>query len=79
MIKFGYGHLLNRVIIVANEQPQDELKKLRRELKQVKNALADMTVKVLVTENMFDILAEECGRDSKEAKKKLASQLHIES
>lgn len=78
MIKYGYGHLLNRVIIVANEKPQEEVKKLRRELKQAKEALADMTVKVLVTENMLDIFAESQGLDPKEVKKKLASQLHIE-
>ena len=78
MIKYGYGHLLNRVIIVANEKPEEELKKLRRELKQAKEALADMTVKALVTENMLDIFAESQGLDPKEVKKKLASQLHIE-
>ena len=78
MIKYGYGHLLNRVIIVANEKPEEELKKLRRELKQAKEALADMTVKALVTENMLDIFAESQGLDPKEVKKKLALQLHIE-
>ena len=78
MIKYGYGHLLNRAIIVANEKPEEELKKLRRELKQAKEALADMTVKALVTENMLDIFAESQGLDPKEVKKKLASQLHIE-
>ena len=63
---------------MANEKPEEELKKLRRELKQAKEALADMTVKALVTENMLDIFAESQGLDPKEVKKKLASQLHIE-
>ena len=40
MIKYGYGHLLNRVIIVANEKPQEEVKKLSRELKQTKEVSA---------------------------------------
>lgn len=78
MIKYGYGHLLNRVIIVANEKPQEEVKKLSRELKQTKAALSDMAVKAMVLENMLAIYAESHGEDPEEVKKKLASLLHIE-
>lgn len=63
---------------MANEKPQEEVKKLNRELKQTKAALSDMAVKAMVLENMLAIYAESHGEDPEEVKKKLASLLHIE-
>ena len=54
---------------MANEKPQEEVKKLSRELKQTKEALSDMAVRAMVLENMLAIYAESHGEDPEEVKK----------
>ena len=69
--KYGYGHLRNRVMIVSNEKPMDELKRLRQELREAKAALADMVLKCRFTEIELEVYAEQNGEDVETVKKKL--------
>ena len=71
MDKYGYGHLRNRVTVVMDEKPIDEIKRLRTELKQANDALAKMALKLLFSETEFEVYAEQNGEDAATVKKKL--------
>jgi transposase-like protein len=68
--KYGYGHLINRRVIVSKPEEQDELKKLRRENRQLRDALADKTVEVLLEREFFRIACRKGGVDPEVIKKK---------
>lgn len=68
--KYGYGHLINRRVIVSKPEEQDELKKLRKENRQLRDALADKTVEVLLEREFFRIACRKGGVDPEVIKKK---------
>jgi hypothetical protein len=62
--------LINRRVIVSKPEEQDELKKLRRENRQLRDALADKTVEVLLEREFFRIACRKGGVDPEVIKKK---------
>jgi len=70
MDKYGYGHLKNRRIIVSKADEIDEMKRLKAEVKQLKEALADATVMNLLNEKFLEKACERLHTTPEELKKK---------
>jgi hypothetical protein len=79
MEEYGYGHLLKRVIHVKNKGEVDELKRLKTEVRKLKDALADAHLDLKLSEAFFEISCERQGLDPADVKKKLAGTLGIGS
>lgn len=67
------GKLESLPIILRVEKPDEKarIKELERQVKQLKEALADTQVLHLLSEAQFEIVCEQQGLDPKEVKKKL--------
>ena len=63
--KYGKNHLLNKIIRV---ETIDEIQALKKELKAIKEAFAEMAIENKVYETYFQVLGEETGA-SEEIKK----------
>ena len=69
--KYGKNHLLNKIVRVGTI---DEIQALRKELKAIKEAFAEMAIENKVYETYFQVLGEETGASEK-IKKKLDQEL----
>lgn len=69
--KYGRNHLIPKVIRVERPNEQDQIKKLKSEIKQLKEALADSYLEKLVSESHFEVLCEQMNLDSANIKKKI--------
>lgn len=73
MRQYGKEHLTKRVVRVETTDEQNELKRLKDEVKRLKEALAAQSIKRLVEESYFEILCEDAEVDPHVFKKKHAS------
>jgi|SRR5882724_443378 len=69
--RMGKLDLLPTVIRVENPNEKDKIKELERQVRELKNALADTQVQCLIAESRFEVVCEEQGWDPEEVKKKL--------
>ena len=65
---------LPKIVRVEKPDEKSKIKELERQIKELKNALADTQVRYLVTENQFEIVCRQQGLDSEEIKKKLSTK-----
>jgi transposase len=72
LCKYGKEHLDRKVMRVETPDEERELVRLRREVKQLKKALAAQSIKRLVEETYFELLCEDRQVDPLEFKKKHA-------
>ena len=70
MDKYGYGHLRNRRVTVSTPKEVNELKRLKAENKQLKEALSDVTVMNLLNEKFLEKACERLKITPGELKKK---------
>jgi len=63
--KFGKNHLLNQVIRVEMKGEKDEVKRLEAELRKLKEAYADLSLKQVFTEKLIEIANAELKTDLK--------------
>lgn len=68
--QYGKEHLTKRVVRVETTDEKSELKRLREEVRQLKDALAKQSVKRLVEETYFEMLCEHAEVDAHAFKKK---------
>jgi transposase len=78
MEQYGHGHLLRRVIRVETKGEQDEVKRLKAEVRKLKEALADAHVDLKLSKAYFDIVCEKQRLDPDVVKKNIAGKLGIE-
>lgn len=71
MRRLGKLDLLPTVVRVETPNEKDRIKELERQIKELKNALADTQVQCLIAESRFEVVCEEQGWDPEEVKKKL--------
>jgi len=71
MGKFGS---LPRMIRVETPDEKNRIKELERQIKELKNALADTQVQCLIAESRFEVVCEQQGWDPEEIKKKLLAK-----
>ena len=72
--KYGKSHLLNKIIRVETINEIQELQALKKELKALKEAYAEMAIENKVYTTYFQVLGEESGQTD-EIKKKLEQEL----
>lgn len=68
--KYGKTHLLPKVIRVETREERDQIKALKKQVKDLEKALAKMTVKSVINEAYFEIACENSGTDDVEGMKK---------
>ena len=62
---------LRTIIRVEKPNEKDRVKELERQIRQLKNSLAETQVRYLLAESQFEIVCEQQGLDPEEVKKKL--------
>ena len=72
--KNGKNHLLNKIVRVETIDKNQEVKALKKEIKALKEAYAEMTIEKKVYETYLQVYGEETGR-SEEIKTKLEQEL----
>lgn len=77
--KYGREHLLPRKVRIEMPDEQDQIKKLKKQIRDLKLALADAKVGEVLNQAYFEILCEQHGiKDIEGFKKKLDTQLSTE-
>ena len=72
--KYGKNHLLNKMVRVETLDEVQKIKALETELKNVKEAFANLSLRNLVLETYLEEFGKETGRTD-EIKKKYAQEL----
>ena len=73
--KYGRDHLLHRILRVETLTEKDQIKALKKEVKQLKEAVSDSRIEELIHKASFEVVCEEYGLGSpEEVKKKLDVQ-----
>lgn len=71
MKRMGKLRLLSRIIRVEKPDEKDRIKELERQIKELKESLADTQVRYLIAESRFEVVCEQQGLNPEEVKKKL--------
>ncbi len=72
--RMGKLELLPKIIRVEKPNEKDRIKELQRQIRELKESLADTQVDYLIAKNQFLIVCEEQGLDPEEVKKKLKAR-----
>jgi len=72
--RMGKLDLLPKIIRVEKPDEKDQIKELQRQIRELKNALADTQVRYLIAESQLEIVCEQQGLDAEEVKKKLKAK-----
>jgi transposase len=74
MKRMGKFESLPRFIRVEKPNEKDQIKELQRQIKELKNSLAETQIRFLIAESQFEVVCEEQGLDPVEVKKKLEAK-----
>ena len=67
----GKFDLLPRAIRVEKPDEKDRIKELERQIKDLKNALAETQVRYIIAESQLEVVCEQQGLNVEEVKKKV--------
>lgn len=74
--KYGRDHLMSKVITVQTPKDRDQVKALKKRIKELEKALADTQVQAVLNQAYYHVVCEEHGiTDPEEHKKKLDTRL----
>lgn len=65
--KFGKNHLLNKVVRIEMKGEKDEIKRLEAELRKLKEAYVDLSLKYQCDEKIIELAKEELKMDLKKS------------
>lgn len=68
--KYRSFDVLPKIIRVENPNEKDQIKALKEQIKQLKHALADVTLDRVIAESTLEVICEQRGLDVEEVKKK---------
>jgi len=71
MKRLGKLGALPKIIRVEKPDEKEKLKELERQIRQLKNALAETQVRCVIAESHFEIVCEDHGLDPEAVKKKI--------
>ena len=74
MKRMGKFESLPRIMRVEKPEEKDRIKELERQIKELKNALADTQVRYLIAESQLEVVCEQQGLNTEEVKKKLSAK-----
>jgi transposase len=69
--RMGKFDLLPRAIRVEKPDEKNRIKELERQIKDLKNALAETQVRYIIAESQLEVVCEQHGLDVEEVKKKV--------
>lgn len=72
--KLGKLDLLPKLIRVEKPDEKDKVKALERQIRELKEALADTQVRYLIAESQLEIVCKQQGLSAEEIKKKLSAK-----
>lgn len=77
--RYGKNHLLSKVVRVEKPEERDQIKVMKRRIRQLEKALADSKVQEVLHQAYFEIVCEQHGvKDIEGMKKKVAAKLSRE-
>jgi transposase-like protein len=65
--EYGKDHLLNKVVKVQTLKERDEISRLRREIKELKVAYADLAIEHKIDQKVMEVADEMFGLDLKKS------------
>lgn len=68
--KYGKAHLLNKIVRIETMGEANKIKELERQVRQLKESLADAHVDGQLTQSYFKLACQQLGVDPQEFKKK---------
>ena len=68
--KYGRHDLRTRIVHVQKPDEQDQIQKLKEQIKTLKGALAETQIQSLLNKSVYEVLCEEVGVDPSKFKKK---------
>jgi len=72
--KYGKNHLLNKVVRVETTDERNQLKKLKKEVRELKMALADAHLDLVIEEGYLEMSCKAMGVSVDEYKKKVGTR-----
>lgn len=76
--KYGRNHLCAKVVRVEKPDEKDELCRLKRQIKQLKEALGQTQAENILNEEFLKIACEQLGQEVENFKKKANTMLSME-
>ncbi len=76
--KFGRNHLCPKVIRVEKPNEQDQVRQLKKQIKQLKQALGQTQAENVINQEFLKIACEEMGQDVDAFKKKADTKQSME-
>ena len=76
--RFSKNHLIPKVVRVEKPDEADQLRQLRQEIRQLKEALSETQLRNVLNEAFLEIACEQLGQDVEGFKKKAATKRSIE-
>ena len=70
MVRYGYGHLLERIVVMKGEEEVSEVNRLKAEVRKLKESMADLYLDLQIEKQISGILLRESGKRRDEVKKK---------
>jgi hypothetical protein len=74
MKRMGKLGLLPKVIRVETPDEKARIKELERQVRELKDSLAETQVRYLISESQFEVVCEQQGLNPEEVKKKLLAK-----
>jgi transposase len=74
LIKFGRNHLIPKVIRVEKPDEKDQIRELKKQVRQLKEALGQTQAEKIIEEEFLKIACEDMGQDVDVFKKKVDTE-----
>lgn len=71
MVKYGYGHLLERIVVMKSEREVSEVSLLKAEVKKLKESMADLYLDLQIEKQISGIMLAETGKRREDVKKNI--------
>ena len=75
LVKYGRNHLCPKVVRVEKPNEKDQILQLKRQIKQLKEALGQTQAENVINQEFLKIACEQLGRDVESFKKKAGTRL----
>ena len=75
LVKYGRNHLCPKVVRVEKPNEKDQILQLKRQIKQLKEALGQTQAENVINQEFLKIACEQLGKDVESFKKKAGNKL----